>query len=73
MFGAIFALTHSTALSLRGVYMAILALKVLVSWSALAIVTGFALGAVIRRSDRIRKDLFLACVYAYLETMHTVR
>ncbi|HTC62439.1 MAG TPA: hypothetical protein VK709_06320 [Candidatus Saccharimonadales bacterium] len=53
--------------------MGILALKILGSWSALAIVAGFALGAVIRRSDRIRKDLFLTCVYAYLETMHTAR
>jgi hypothetical protein len=51
--------------------MAILALKILVSWSTIAIVTGFALGAVIRRSDRIRKDLFLTCVYAYLEVMQT--
>ncbi len=51
--------------------MAILTLKILVSWSALAVVTGFALGAVIRRSDRLRKDLFLTCVYAYLENMQT--
>jgi hypothetical protein len=49
--------------------MTILVFKILVSWSALAIVTGFTLGAAIRRSDRVRKDVFLTCVYAYLETM----
>ena len=51
--------------------MAILILKVLACWSALAFVTGFAFGAAIRRSDRVRKDIFLTCVYAYLEAMQT--
>jgi hypothetical protein len=51
--------------------MAILLFKILASWSAIAIVTGFALGMVIRRSDRARKDVFLTCVFAYLETLQT--
>jgi hypothetical protein len=49
--------------------MAILVLKVLACWSALAIVTGFGLGAAIRHGDRARKDIFLTCVFAYLEAM----
>jgi hypothetical protein len=53
--------------------MAILLVKVLVTWSAIAIVTGFSLGAAIRRGDRLRKDAFLSCVFAYLELMHTSR
>ena len=51
--------------------MAILVLKILASWSAIAIVAGFALGAAIGRSDRVRKDVFLTCVFAYLEAMQT--
>jgi hypothetical protein len=53
--------------------MAILLVKVLVTWSAAAIVAGFSLGAAIRRGDRLRKDAFLACVFAYLELMQTSR
>jgi len=48
-------------------------LKVMITWSAAAIVTGFSLGAAIRRGDRLRKDAFLSCVYAYLESMQTSR
>ena len=48
-------------------------LKVMVTWSAVAIVTGFSLGAAIRRGDRLRKDAFLSCVYAYMEAMQTSR
>lgn len=53
--------------------MAILLLKVLVTWSAVAVVAGFSLGAAIRRGDRLRKDAFLSCVFAYMETMQTSR
>jgi hypothetical protein len=56
-----------------GAYMAILLVKVIVTWSAVAIVTGFSLGAAIRRGDRLRKDAFLSCVFAYLELMHASR
>ncbi|HET6143231.1 MAG TPA: hypothetical protein VFE02_06955 [Candidatus Acidoferrales bacterium] len=53
--------------------MAILLVKVLATWSAVAIVAGFTLGAAIRRGDRLRKDAFLSCVLAYLELMQTSR
>lgn len=49
--------------------MGFLILKVLVSWSAIAVVTGFTVGAMISRSDRVRKDVFLSCVFSYMETM----
>jgi len=48
-------------------------LKVLATWSLVALVAGFALGAVIRRGDRIRKDQFLSCVFSSLETMQAYR
>jgi len=53
--------------------MPILILKILTTWSAIAIVTGFGLGAAIRHSDRARKDAFLTCVFSYLESMRTSR
>jgi len=53
--------------------MAILILKVLTAWSAIALIAGFGLGAAIRHSDRIRKDAFLSCVFSYLEDMHSTR
>jgi hypothetical protein len=53
--------------------MAILILKILATWSAVAIVTGFGLGAAIRHSDRLRKDAFLTCVFSYMESMQTSR
>jgi hypothetical protein len=53
--------------------MAILVVKVRVTWSAIAIVTGFSLGAAIRRGDRLRKDAFLSCVFACMEIMQTSR
>jgi len=53
--------------------MTILILKVLGTWSAIALVTGFGLGAAIRRSDRARKDAFLSCVFSYLEGLQSTR
>jgi hypothetical protein len=70
-FGAVFALTYYDCIAQWGAHMAILVFKIIASWSAIAIVTGFALGAAIRHSDRIRKDVFLTCVFDYLETMQT--
>jgi hypothetical protein len=53
--------------------MAILVLKVLGTWSFAAVVMGFTLGAAIRRGDRIRKDEFLACVFASVEALQAYR
>jgi hypothetical protein len=53
--------------------MSILILKVLGMWSLVAVVAGLALGAAIRRGERVRKDEFLSCVFASLETMRASR
>ena len=53
--------------------MGILILKVLITWSIVAVATGLGLGAAIRRGERIRKDEFLSCVFASLETMQAYR
>jgi hypothetical protein len=48
--------------------MGILILKVLATWSVVALVAGLGLGAAIRRGERVRKDEFLSYVFASLET-----
>jgi hypothetical protein len=53
--------------------MGILILKVLAMWSLVAVVTGFSLGAAIRRGDRLRKDDFLSCVFSSLEALQAFR
>jgi len=53
--------------------MGILILKVMVTWSLVAIVAGLGLGAAISRGERVRKDEFLSCVFASLETMQGFR
>lgn len=53
--------------------MGILILKVLATWSVAALVAGLGLGAAIRRGERVRKDEFLSCVFASLETMNGFR
>jgi len=53
--------------------MGILILKVYVMWSLVALAAGLSLGAAIRRGDRARKDVFLSCVFASLETLQTYR
>ncbi len=53
--------------------MGILVLKVLALWSLVAMVAGLSLGAAIRRGDRVRKDVFLSCVFASLETLQASR
>lgn len=53
--------------------MAILVAKVFVVWSSLAIVTGLALGAVIQRGERSRKDVFLSSLFAAIETLQASR
>jgi hypothetical protein len=53
--------------------MGILILKVLVTWTLVAVATGFSLAAAIRRGERVRKDEFLSCVFASLETLQASR
>ena len=53
--------------------MGILILKVLAMWSLVALVAGFGLGAAIRRGERVRKDEFLSCVLASLESLRASR
>jgi hypothetical protein len=53
--------------------MGILILKVLAMWSLVAMVAGLALGAAIRRGERVRKDEFLSCVFATVETLQASR
>jgi len=38
-------------------------------WFLIAMVAGLALGAMIRKADRIRKDEFLAFLYSTVETL----
>ncbi len=49
--------------------MILLVLRVLVLWFVVASVTGLALGAIIRKADRIRKDELLADLHSTLETL----
>ena len=49
--------------------MGILVMRVLAMWFLVALVTGLALGAMIRKADRIRKDEFLAFLYSTVETL----
>jgi hypothetical protein len=53
--------------------MGILILKILATWSVVALVAGLGLGAAIRRGERVRKDEFLSCVFATLETTQAFR
>jgi hypothetical protein len=53
--------------------MGILILKIMVSWSIVAMIMGFFLGAAIGRGERVRRDEFLSCVFATLETMQASR
>jgi len=53
--------------------MGILILKVLAMWSLVAMLAGLGLGAAIRRGERVRKDEFLSCVFATLETLQASR
>ena len=47
--------------------MGVLVLSVLAMW--LLVAAGLALGAMIRKADRIRKEEFLAELYSTIETM----
>ena len=49
--------------------MGILVMRVLAMWFLVALVTGLALGVMIRKADRIHKDEFLAGLYSTVETL----
>jgi hypothetical protein len=49
--------------------MSILVMSVLATWFLVAVVTGLALGAMIRKADRIRKDEFLTGLFLTLEAL----
>jgi len=53
--------------------MGMLILKVLAMWSLVAMIAGLGLGAAIRRGERVRKDEFLSCVFATIETLQASR
>jgi hypothetical protein len=53
--------------------MGILAVKILTTWFLLSLVTGLALGAVIRRGDRLHKDLLLTALFATLARLQESR
>jgi hypothetical protein len=53
--------------------MGFLMLKVLAIWSMVALLTGLSLGAAIKRGERVRKDEFLAYVFASLESLQASR
>jgi hypothetical protein len=46
--------------------MGILAVEVLAIWSLVALVTGFGLGAIIHKADRLHKDEFLRILFSNL-------
>lgn len=53
--------------------MLILALKVLTMWSLIATVTGFAVGAVIGREDRMLKDAVLTLLFSTISNRQASR
>jgi hypothetical protein len=53
--------------------MGLLILKVLAIWTVVGLVACLALGAAVRRADRVRKDTFLNCVFDSLESLRTFR
>ena len=53
--------------------MGILLLKILITWSLVAVVAGLGLGAAISRGERVRKDEFLTSVFASIENLQTFR
>jgi len=51
----------------------ILAIEILGIWSLVAVATGLALGATIRKGERIHKDEFLSCLFSTIEAMQASR
>jgi hypothetical protein len=53
--------------------MGVLALEVLAIWLLVSLVAGLALGAVIRKGERARKDEFWSWVFATIEILQGSR
>ncbi len=53
--------------------MGLLVLKIVVIWMVIAFAACLALGAAVRRGERIRKDTFLTCVFDSLESLRGFR
>jgi hypothetical protein len=53
--------------------MGILAVEILTIWSLVALFTGVAMGAVIQRGDRLRKDEFLTFLFATIANQQASR
>ncbi len=53
--------------------MRILAVEIFVVWSVVALLAGLAVGAVIGKADRIRKDEFLSALFSNLANLPTSR
>jgi hypothetical protein len=47
----------------------VLLLKIFGTWSAVAVVTGLSLGAMISRGERARKEEFLSYIFSSLESI----
>ena len=53
--------------------MGVLAVEILLTWSLASLVTGFVLGAAIRKGERVHKDQFLCAVFSTIENMQASR
>jgi len=53
--------------------MSILVVAILLVWSLVSFVMSLALGAAIRRGERIHEDAFLSAVFSTLESMQSSR
>ena len=53
--------------------MGILAMEILAVWSLISLVTSLALGAAIRKGERIHRDEFLSALFSTLETLQASR
>ncbi len=49
--------------------MGILAVEIILAWSLASLVTGFILGAAIRKGERMHKDEFLSALFSTLESV----
>ena len=72
-FGSCCAIPNTGSYVTREAEMGILILKVFATWSLIATIAGLGLGAAIRRGERVRRDEFLSCLFASLETMRASR
>jgi hypothetical protein len=48
-------------------------MEVLGIWCLIAVVAGLAVGAAIRKNERVQKEEFLSCLFSTLETLQANR